>query len=142
SRARADLGRSAPWVQRVRFDAAPVARVPDDAEVAELQGSVVAHEDVHRRQIAVEHLAAMEPSEDFEDPGDLAADGFFRPTLSGLLQKGAQVAMPRPLEREAIEEGPVVPGQRERVEHADGAPVPFEDLAEVRLAQPAVDVLA
>ena len=56
-------------------DAALVALLPDDAEVAELESGAVADEHVQRRQIAVEQLAAMELAEDLQDAGDLPAGG-------------------------------------------------------------------
>ena len=140
--AREDVARNAPRVQRARGDAAPVALVADDAEVAELQGPALADEDVHRREIPVEHLAAVELAEHFEDAGDLAARGPLGPALPGAVEVRAQVAVPRVLEGEAVEDAAVLARQRKRVEDADRALVAREELAEVGLLQPAVDVHA
>src|SRR5262249_10812626 len=100
------------------------------------------HEDVHRRQVAVEHLPAVEAAEDLEDPGDLAPRGPLRPALPGALEEGPQVAVPRVLEREEVDDAAVLTRQRKRVVDADRAGVAFEDPPEVRLAAPAVDVHA
>ena len=67
---------------RVRGDAAPVALLPDDAEVAELEAAAVADEDVDRREVAVQQLAAMQLAEHVEDAGDLAPRGRFGQPLS------------------------------------------------------------
>ena len=67
-------------IQRPRSDAALVALLADDAEIAELQAAVVADEDVHRRQIAVQHLAAMQLAEHLQDAGDLAPRGRLVPS--------------------------------------------------------------
>ena len=61
-----------------RGDAPPVALLSNDAEVAEFQPALVADEHVERRQIAVEHLAAMQLAEHLEDAGDLPAGGSTR----------------------------------------------------------------
>ena len=50
--------------------------------------------------------------------------------------------MPRVLERQAVEHPAVGAHQRERVEDADRARMAVEQLAEVGLAQPAVDARA
>ena len=55
-----------------RRDAALVALLPRDAEVAELQAPLVAHEHVYGRQVAMQHLAAMQLVEHLQDAGDLA----------------------------------------------------------------------
>ena len=141
-RAREDVARNAPRVQRVCRDAAPVALVAHDAEVAELQGHAVADEHVHGRQVAVEHLAPVELAEDFEDSGDLAPRGPLWPAFPGPVEVGPQVAVLRVLEREAVGDGALVVDERKRVEDADRALVSREDLPEVRLPQPAVDVRA
>ena len=139
--ARMSLG--APQGLSVRaVDASPVARVTHDAEVTELQSAVVADEHVHRGQVPVEHLAAMKPAEDLENPGDLAPRGLLGPPLPGALEIGAQVAVLRVLERETVEDAAVLSHQGKRVEDADRAGVPRQKLAEVGLAEPAVHLLA
>ena len=50
-------------VHRARGDPATVALLPDDAEVAELEAAPLAHEDVDRRQVAVQDLAAVQLAE-------------------------------------------------------------------------------
>ena len=60
-------------VMRPHGDAAAVALLADDAEVAELEAAVVADEDVHRREVAVQQLAAMQLAEHLQDAGNLAA---------------------------------------------------------------------
>ena len=57
-------------------------------------------------------------------------------------QERAQVAVARVLERQAVEDAAVGAHQRKRVEDADRARMAVEQLAEVRLAQPAVDAAA
>src|SRR5262249_19162483 len=54
----------------------------------------------------------------------------------------AEVAVPRVLEREAIEDAPVAPHQRKRIEQTDGAGMPVEQLSEIRFAQPAIEAMA
>src|SRR5262249_17725586 len=51
-------------VQGANRDAAAVALLPRDAEVAKLQAAALADEDVQRRQVAVQHLTAMQLVED------------------------------------------------------------------------------
>ena len=98
-----DVARRHQRVQGPRGDATPVALLPDDAEIAKLEAGVVAHEDVHRRQIAMQHLPAMKLAEHLQDAGDLPACGGLVELASGAVKKGAQVAMPRVLEGEAVE---------------------------------------
>ena len=71
---------------RARGDAAPVALLPDDAEVAELEAPAVADEDVHRREVAVQQLAAVQLAEHLEDAGDLAPRRRLGPRLAGALR--------------------------------------------------------
>ncbi len=139
---REDVARGSPRVQRPRVDAAPIALVPHDAEVPELQAHAVADEDVHRSQVAVEQLTAMELSEDLENPGDLAPRGPLGPPLPGALEIRAQVAVLRVLERETVEDAAVLSRQGKRVEDADRSGVPRQKLPEVGLAEPAVHLLA
>ena len=80
-RGREEVARHSPRVQRAGVDAAPVALVPHDPEIAELQAHPVADEHVHRSQVPVEQLAPMELPEDLENPGDLAPRGLLGPPL-------------------------------------------------------------
>ena len=66
----------------------------------------------------------------------------FGPALVAARQERAEIAVPRVLERQAVEHPPVVAHQRKGVEDADRARVAVEQLAEVGLAQPAVDAAA
>ena len=75
-------------------------------------------------------------------PGDLAPRAGFRPSLAGAGQERAQVAVARVLERQAVEDAVHRAHQRKRVEDANRARMSVEQLAEVRLAQPAVDARA
>src|SRR5439155_13054539 len=102
-RAREDVAWRRQRVHRVRGDAAPVALLAHDAEVAELQMPVVADEDVQRREVAMQRLPAVQLAEDAEDAGDLAARGRLRPALAAAREKRAQVAVARVLEREAVQ---------------------------------------
>ena len=65
-----------------------------------------------------------------------------RPALPRAVQEGLEVAVRRVFEGEAVEDGPSGAQERERVEDADGARMPVQELPEVGLAHPAVDVLA
>src|SRR5262249_19680765 len=134
--------RHAPRVQGAGPDSAPVALMAHDAEVAELEAAVLAHEDVHGSQVAVEHLPSVEAAEDLEDPGDLAPSRLLRPALAGALEERPQVSGPRVREGEEVEDAAVLLRQRERVEDPDRARIALEDPAEIRLAHPAVDVHA
>jgi len=59
-------------VRTVRMQAArTLALLADDAEVADLERAALAHEDVERGEVAVQHLAAVQLAEHFEDAGDL-----------------------------------------------------------------------
>ena len=126
----------------LRGDAAPIALLPDDAEVAELQPPAVADEHVHRRQVAMQQLAAVQLAEHLEDAGDLAPRRRLGPLAAGLLQVRAQVAVARVLEGQVVEHLAVGAHQREAIEDADRARVPVQEQAEVGLAQPAVDARA
>ena len=99
-------------VERARRDPPPIALLTDDAEVAQLQTPLVADEDVERREVAVQHLAAMQFAEDLEKPGDLPAGGRFRPAATGAMQEGAQVAVRREFERQAVEDPPIAEAGR------------------------------
>src|SRR4029450_10864327 len=69
---RQQIARRGQRVHGVRRDAALVALLSNDAEVAELEASLIAHEHVERREIAMQPLAAMQFPEHAEDAGDLA----------------------------------------------------------------------
>src|SRR6185369_8570878 len=137
-----DLARGGEGVHGPRGDPAPVALVADDAEIAELETRALADEHVHRREVPVEHLAAVQLAEDLEDAGDLSPRGGLPPPLGTAVEVRAQVAVARVLEGEAVEDAALRSHQRERVEDADRPGMPVQQLAEVRLAQPAVDALA
>ena len=116
-----------------------VALLSDDPEVAELQATAVADEDVERRQVAMERLAAMELAEHLEDSCDLPTGEPFRPSLPGVREEAAQISVTRVLERQAVEHLAVGAHQRESIEHANRARVSVEELSEIRLAQPPID---
>ena len=113
--------------------------MPDDAEVAELEMRAVAHEHVDGREIAVQHLPAVQLPEHVQDPGNLAPHGALGPAPLGTMQVCAEVSMPRVLECEVVKDLAIGPHQRKRVEHPDGARMTIEELPEVRLAQPSVN---
>ena len=92
-----DLERRGQPVQCPRADPPPVALVPDDPEIAELQAPFPADEDVHRREVAVKHLAAVQLSEHLEDARDFAPGRGFRPPLPGPAQERPEVAFARVL---------------------------------------------
>src|SRR5262249_51812718 len=100
---RGDLARGHGRVERARGQPpAPIAHRADDAEVAELQARAVAHEHVHRRQVAVEELPAVELPEHLEDAGDLTPCRALRPRLPRPPQVRAEVAVAGVLEGEAV----------------------------------------
>ena len=90
----------------------------------------------------MQQLPAVQLAEDLQDAGDLAAGGPLRPSSAGPREECAQIAVARVLERQDVEDGLRRPQQRKRVEDANRARVILEQLAEVRLAQPAADVRA
>ena len=137
-----DLAGGGERVARAGAAAPRVALLAHDPEVAELQRRAVAHEHVEGREVAVEQLAAVQLAQHLEDPRDLAARRPLRPALARAQQERAEVPVPRVLEREAVEDAPARPHEREGIEDADRARVAVEQLPEVGLAQPAVDVLA
>ena len=122
----------------MRRDAPPVALLPDDAEVSELQAPAVTDEDVDRSEIPVQHLAAMKLAEHFEDAGDLASHRELRPSLAGPVKVRAEVAVPRVLEGQAVERPSIRAHQRERVEHLDRPGMTVQQLAEIGFAQPPI----
>ena len=90
----------------------------------------------------MQHLPAMKLAEHLQDAGDLPACGSFVELASGAVQKSAQVAMPRVLEGQAVERSSIRLHDGKRVEDSERAGVVIEQLAEVGLAQPAVDAAA
>ena len=68
-------------IQRSRRDAALIALLPRDAKIAELQAPLVAHEHVYRRQVAMQHLAAVQLVEDLQDAGDFPPRRLLRERL-------------------------------------------------------------
>ncbi len=125
-------------VHRPRSDAAAIALLLHDAEIAELELMAVADEDVERRQVAMEQLTTMQLAEDVEDSRDLAPGGLLRPAAGMASQVRAQIAETRVLEGEAIAH-PALRQHRKRVENADRPRMLVEQLPEVRLAKPAVN---
>ena len=117
-------------------------------EVAELQPHArrplpaIADEQVHRRQVAVQRLAAMQPPQDVEDAGNLAAHGRLGPAFLRAAEERGEIAVPRIFERKVVQHLPVGAHERKHVVHADRARVPAEQLAEIRLADPAVHARA
>jgi hypothetical protein len=79
--AREDVARRRQRVHRARGDASPIALLPHDAEIPELQTPAVTDEDVQRREIAVERLAAMQLAQHLEDAGDFAPRRALRPSF-------------------------------------------------------------
>src|SRR5439155_17036492 len=142
NRARENVAGGRQRVHGARGDPSPVALLPDDPEIAELQAPAVADEHVQRREVAVEVLAAVQLSEHLEDARDLAARGGFRPPRAGAVQEGAEVAVSRVLEGQAVQHGPPRARQGERVEDADRARVTVQELPEVGLPEPTVDAFA
>src|SRR5712691_4378788 len=88
-------------VERVRGDATLAALVHRDAEVAQFQLLVLADEDVERREIAMERLAAVEDIERLKDCGDLTPNEALG-LRALLLEPDAQVAVHRVLQRDAV----------------------------------------
>ncbi len=101
---------------------------------------LVADENVHRREIAVQQLSAMQLAEHLENAGDLAPDRRFGPARTALPEIEAQVTEARVLQRQAaLQHRTLWRDQWKRVEDAHRAWMAVEQLTEVRLAQPAVD---
>jgi hypothetical protein len=126
-------------VERPHGDPAAVALLPGDAEVSELETATLADEDVERRQVAVQHLAAVQLAEHLQDARDLTPRGRLRPAPARAMEEGTEVALPRILQGKAVENAAVLSQQGKGVEHADRTRMIVQELAEVRLAQPPVD---
>ena len=90
----------------------------------------------------MERLPPVKLAEHLQHARYLASCTRLRPLFLAAKQKGAEVAVTRILEGEAVDHFIVGADQREDVEHADGAGVILEELTEVRLPQPGVDVYA
>lgn len=131
---REDIAGGVQRVQGAGAGPAPVALLPDEPEIPELQAPAVAHEDVQRREVAVEELAAVQLAEHFEDARDLAPRGGFRPPLAVAVKERPEVSLTGVLEREAVQRVAVRARQRERVVDADRPWMSVEHLPEVRLA--------
>src|SRR5689334_8219323 len=90
----------------------------------------------------MQQLTAMQPPQHVENAGDFTSRRSLRPSTLTTPQERTQVAVPRVLEREAVDHRAVVDCQRKRIEHADRTLVTIEELAEVGFAEPAVDPAA
>jgi len=109
--------------------------VRGDAEVAELEAFIVAHEHVERREIAVQRLAAVEHVQRRENRGDLLPHESL----------GLRAFLPEPIAQIAVLgvfHDEAIPCARrldvdEAVEDPERARLAAEQLGEVRLAQPA-----
>jgi len=137
-RARQQIARRGHPVHRVRGDAARVALLADDAEVAELEARAGADEHVDGGEIAVQRLAAVQLAQHVEDAGDFTARRRLGPSLAATAQVGAEIAVLGVLEGEEVADAAVRTEQRERVEDPDRAIVAVEHLPEVGLAKPSV----
>ena len=89
----------------------------------------------------MQHLAAVQLVEHLQDAGDLAARRRLREALLRSLEMRAEIAVRGVFHRQAVEHLAVAE-QRKRVEDANRARMAVEQIAEVRLAQPAVDAAA
>src|SRR5207247_326227 len=90
-RPRENIARSGQRVHGARRHAALVALLSDDTKVPEFQMPAVAHEHIERGEIAVKRLPAVQLSEYFENAGDFAPRGGFRPSLSVAREKRAEI---------------------------------------------------
>src|SRR5262245_37320814 len=138
-RARGNVARRGQRVHRVRRDAAAIALLTNDPEVAELEMTAVADEDIERREIAMERVAAVQLAEDLEDARNLATRDRFVPSLRAAREKGAEIAVACVLEGQAVQDGAVPTHQRKVIEHANRTRMAVEQLPEIRFAQPSVD---
>src|SRR5262249_30462903 len=111
-RALQDVARGRQPSQDARPASSRVDVVPDDPEVSTLQGAAVADEPVHGREVAMQHLSAVQLAEHLQDAGDLAPYGPLRPALARAMEIGPEVALPRVLERQAVQDAAV--GARQR----------------------------
>src|ERR1051325_6357732 len=130
-----DLRRRAERVERVRGDAAAAGLVGRDAEVAELQAFVLAHEDVEGREVAVQRLAAMQHVERLQDRGDLLAHEALG-LRAFLCEPAAEIAVLGVLHDEAVARARRLDVD-EAVEDLQRARLAAEQLGKVRLPQPA-----
>src|SRR6202011_1871586 len=91
-------------------------------------------ENVERRKIAMQRLAAVQDVERLEDCGDLTPNEALG-LRAILLEPDTQVAVRRVLQRDAVARSPVL-YLGEPVEHAQRARLAEEQLGEVCLAEP------
>ncbi len=129
-----DLRRRVERVECVGGDAAVALLVRRDAEVAKLELLVFANEDVERRQIAVQRLAAVQNVERAKDAGDLASYESLG-LRSFALQPHAKIAVDGVLECDAVAHAPAVDFDKPIVD-AQRARLAEKQIGEVRLAQP------
>jgi hypothetical protein len=84
--------------------------VSSDAEVTKLQVMVVADEHVEWRQIAMQHLSAVQFAEDLENACYFSPRARLGKRRARALQKRAQISVTRVFQRQAIQR-PVVAAQ-------------------------------
>ena len=85
------------------------------------------------REVAMEQLAAVELAEHLEDPRDLGARPALGPAGARVSQEGAEIAVARVLQREAIAHLAIFLQQRKCVEDPDRSGMAIEQLPEIRL---------
>jgi hypothetical protein len=139
-RARQDIARRRQRVHRARGHPATIALLAGDAEVPELQPPVLADEHVQRCEVAMERLPAMQLAQHLEDAGNFAPRRRFTPSRAAAPEERAEISVARILEHQAIQDPSVLAHQRKRIVDGDGARMTVEQLPDVRLTQPAVDV--
>ena len=100
-----------------------------NTKIAELELLVCAHEDVERREVPVQRLAAVQRVEDRQDSGDLAAHEALglRPFAR---EPGAEVSMHGILHGQAVARASTV-CDHESVEHAQRARLAVQELGKV-----------
>ena len=126
-------------VERIGSNPSMAELVRRDPKVAKLQLLAFAHEDVERRQVAVERLSPMQHIEDRQDSRQLAADEALG--LRSLAREPrAEIAVFRILHDEAITRARTVDDD-EPVENSQRAGLAVQELGEVRLAQPRGEAL-
>src|SRR2546425_3536737 len=135
-----DLGRRIERVERVGGHTVAIALMPGDAEVAELELFLLAHEHVEGREVAMQRLPAMQRVERAEERGDFAAHEALR-LRATLLEPRADVAVLCILHHHAVAHAVAI-DLGEPVEHPQCARLLLEQLGEVRLAQPGGETMA
>src|SRR5204863_293437 len=107
-----------------------------------------ADEDVHRRQIAVERLSAMQLPEHVEDARNLAPHRRFGPPFAAAPQERAEIAVFSVFQDEKVVEASAFANQRKCIEHPGRAftyqpsvitPTPSHASAVPRFAAVAID---